>query len=206
MAGQPGDPPRRRGPGRPPGRPGGAADTRRLILDAAREEFARTGYAGTSIRGIARSAGVDPALVHHYFGPKERVFVAALDLPFDPEPLVPHLLAEGPEHVGERLARFFFDQWEDPALRPRMTALLRTMLNGSEGSGLVRDFLITEMVGKMAGILDVPDAELRADLCWAQLTGLAFSRYVLCVEPVASADVETLVAALAPTLQRYLGG
>lgn len=197
---------RRRGPGRPAGRRGGAADTRRQILDAARSEFARAGYAGTSVRGIARTAGVDPALVHHYFGPKESVFVAALDLPFDPDALVPDIFAEGPEHVGQRLARHFFGLWEDPEIRPRLLALLRTVLSGDAAAGLLSDFMTTEMVHRLARELDTPDALLRASMCGAQLMGLAFTRYVLAMEPVASTDVDTLVAAVGPTLQRYLCG
>ncbi|WTW95705.1 TetR family transcriptional regulator [Streptomycetaceae bacterium NBC_01309] len=198
--------PRRRGPGRPAGRRGGAADTRRQILDAARTEFARAGYAGTSVRGIARTAGVDPALVHHYFGPKESVFVAALDLPFDPDRLVPDILSGGPDHMGERLARYFFSLWEDPEIQPRLLALLRTVLSGDAAAGLISDFMTTEMVTRLARELDTPDALLRANMCGAQLMGLAFTRYVLCMEPVASTDVDTLVASVGPTLQRYLCG
>lgn len=196
----------RRGPGRPAGRRTGAPDTRRQILDAARTEFARTGYSGTSVRGIARSAGVDPALVHHYFGPKERVFAAALDLPVDPGDLVARILAGGPDRMGESLARVFFGLWDDPDLHPRMLALLRTLLAGDEAGGLIRDYLTTEVVARLVRELDVPDAELRAGLCGAQLTGVAFTRYVLLMEPLASADTETLVAAVGPALQRYLAG
>ncbi|NUU20250.1 MAG: TetR/AcrR family transcriptional regulator, partial [Streptomycetaceae bacterium] len=143
---------------------------------------------------------------HHYFGPKQHVFVAALDLPFDPGALVPQLLADGPDGMGERLARFFFQVWEDPELQPRMLALLRTILAGDPAAGLIRDFMTTELVGRVARDLDAPDAELRANLCAAQLMGLAFTRYVLHMEPMASTDVETLVGAVGPTLQRYLGG
>lgn len=195
----------RRGPGRPAGRRDGA-DTRRQILEAARSEFARTGYAGTSVRGIARTAGVDPALVHHYFGPKDRIFVAAMDLPFDPDNLVPDVVVDGPEHMGERLARHFFGLWEDPVIRPRLLALLRTALSGDAGAGLISDFMTSELAQRLAGELDSPDALLRASMCGAQLMGLSFSRYVLCLEPVAGTDVETLVAMVAPTLQRYLQG
>ncbi|MDI2132922.1 TetR/AcrR family transcriptional regulator [Yinghuangia seranimata] len=238
-AAQPGDTSPRRGPGRPAGRRSGAPDTRRQILDAARAEFARSGYAGTSVRGIARSAGVDPALVHHYFGPKERVFIAALDLPLDPDVLVPHILADGPDRMGERLARFFFTLWEDPELQPRMLALLRTTLAGDEWDGaeptaggesgeaasgtgdgrppgadgrpvggLIRDFLTTALFARVARELDAdaPEAALRAGLAASQMMGLAFGRYVLGLEPLASTPPETLVAAVGPTLQRYLRG
>ncbi|MCF2528450.1 TetR/AcrR family transcriptional regulator [Yinghuangia soli] len=202
----PGDAPERRGPGRPAGRRTGAPDTRRQILEAARTEFARSGYEGTSVRGIARSAGVDPALVHHYFGPKEHVFIAALDLPFDPDALVPELTTDGPDRMGERLARYFFALWEEPDIRPRMLAMLRTVLSGTPAAGLIKEFMTHEMIGRVVRELGVRDAALRANLCTAQLMGVAFTRYVLCLEPIASADPEVLTAEIAPTLQRYLQG
>jgi AcrR family transcriptional regulator len=206
MAAEADEAPRRRGPGRPTGRRGSAPDTRRLILEAARAEFARTGYAGTSVRGIARSAGVDPALVHHYFGPKSRVFIAALDLPLDPDEVVPHMLAGGPGEMGERLARYFLALWEDPQLQPRLLGMLRTALAGDEASALIRDFLAAHLVERVARDLGLTDGVLRVGMCAAELSGVACARYVLALEPLASADAEVIVAAVGPTLQRYLDG
>lgn len=102
------------------GRPRGteSAGTRDRILATAREEFSERGYEKTSVRGIAKAAGVDPALVHHYFGTKEQVFEAAVEVAFAPAMDAPETIAEGPlDAVGERLTRFVLGVWENPATR-----------------------------------------------------------------------------------------
>jgi AcrR family transcriptional regulator len=186
------------------GRRPGTADTRGEILAAARAEFAANGYDGASVRGIARAAGVDPALVHHYFGSKEKVFVAALHLPFDPAETVPRIVGAGPEGVGERLVRFFLSLWEAPEGRERMLAVLRSAVTNDAASEMFRQFLTRELLGRVAARLEVPEPHLHASLAASQLVGLAFVRYVIRVEPMASADTETVVRYVAPTLQRYL--
>ena len=186
------------------GRRPGASGSREAILDAAREAFAEHGYDGASIRAIARRADVDPALVHHFFGTKDELFRTAMELPIEPAVVLPALLEGGPDGVGERLVRFFLGVWEEPAPRARILAVLRSAVRHDDAAELLRTFVTREVVGRVAATLEVPDAQLRATLVGSQLVGLAMVRYVVRVEPLASADVETVVAAVAPTLQRYL--
>ncbi len=194
--------PRRRG--RPPRTE--SAGTRDRILATAREEFSERGYEKTSIRGIAKAAGVDPALVHHYFGTKEKVFEAAIEVAFAPTQGAPQAL-EGPlGEVGERLTRFFFDLWENPATRAPMLAILRSALNNETAAAVFRRLIAGQLLYRIAGRLGREDAELRAELAAAQLVGCALLRYVIKAEPVASADAEQIVAALAPVVQSHLTG
>jgi AcrR family transcriptional regulator len=192
----------RRGPGRPPG----SGDTRGQILDAARTEFADRGYDGVSVRGIARAASVDPALVHHYFGSKEKVFIAAMALPVDPSEMLPDVLAGDPDQLGERLARLFFGMWSDPAFREPMLALLRSATTSERGAQVLREFVASALLGRVASAVDAPDAPLRVATAAAQLVGVAILRYVIGVPPLAAATDEEIVALVAPTLQRYLTG
>jgi AcrR family transcriptional regulator len=192
----------RRGPGR---RPGGA-DTRGEILAAARGSFAARGYDGTTIRGIAREAGVDPALVHHYFGGKEQVFVAAMQLPFDPAIALPTVLAGDPDGLGERFVRFFLSIWADAEKREPFVALIRSAVTHDQAAEMLRQFVSKALLGRLAATLDLPDARLRCSTAAAQLIGVVMLRYILRLEPIASATEDELVALLAPTVQRYLGG
>jgi AcrR family transcriptional regulator len=192
------DPPRR-------GRRPGAPDTRAAILEAARTAFAEKGFAGTTIRAVAAEAGVDAALVHHYFGTKDDLFVAALELPVDPRQAIAPALVAGPDGAGERLLRVFLGVWDDPAHTPVFVALARTLLDPSAGHLMREGFLpvVLQPVGRALG-LDRPD--LRMSLVASQILGLVLGRYVLALEPLASLPAETVVAAYAPTLQRYLTG
>jgi len=186
-------------------RPGGGG-TRDAILDAARETFAERGYDGATVRVVAARAGVDPALVHHYFGTKDALFAAAMELPFDPAAVVPVLLGPGLDGLGERLVRFFLRVWDEPAPRARIQAILSSALTYEAAATLLREFVTREILGRVAAAVAAPDAELRASLVGSQLVGLGILRYLVRVEPLASADTETVVAAVAPTIQRYLTG
>jgi AcrR family transcriptional regulator len=155
---------------------------------------------------VARAAGVDPALVHHYFDSKEDLFLAAVAVPMNPEALLAPLLAADREHLGEGLARLFLGLWEDQKVRPQLTAMVRSSLTSDAGGNLLREFVSRNLAGRLAVALDLPQARLRATLAGSQLAGLAMVRYVVRVEPLASAPLETVVAAIAPTLQRYLVG
>ena len=196
-------PPEPDGAGRRPGRPAGTGGTRATVLAAARTEFATRGYDAASVRAIARQAGVDPALVHHYYGSKERVFVAAMQLPFDPADRLPAVLEGDRSELGERLTRLFLELWGGPGLEP-MLALLRSATTGERGAAMLREYVGQALLLRIAGGIDGPGAELRVTVAAAQLVGLALLRFVVGVEPLASAAVEDLVALVAPTLQRYL--
>src|SRR3954463_6415134 len=115
-------------PGPPRGRRKGSPDTRSAILAAARTSFARQGFAGTTIRGVASAAGVDAALVHHYFGTKDDLFLAAMELPLDPRQGPAPAMVGGPDGAGERLLRAFLSMWDDPAIAPSLIANVRSAL------------------------------------------------------------------------------
>ncbi|MET7949609.1 TetR family transcriptional regulator [Micromonospora sp. NPDC005324] len=189
--------------GRRPGNPG----TREAILDAARTAFAERGYDAASIRGIAGTAQVDPALVHHYFGSKDQLFLAAMNFPVDPGQLVPRVLAGDRDGVGERMVRIFLGVWDSPA-GSAAQALLRSAVSNEWTARLLREFVTTQVLRRVLENLDVDPAELplRGSLVATQMIGLAMMRHVVRLEPVASADPETLVAAIGPTIQRYLTG
>lgn len=176
------------------------------MLDAARTEFAEKGYDGASVRGIARVADVDPALVHHYFGSKEQVFVAAMALPLDPGDALPDLLSGDPETLGERFARFFLGLWSEPGFREPMLALLRSATTSDKGAAMLREFVGSALLGRVATAVQGPDAPLRAATAAAQLVGVVLLRYVIEMPPLVAADDEQIVALVAPTLQRYFTG
>ncbi|TCB97977.1 TetR/AcrR family transcriptional regulator [Micromonospora zingiberis] len=189
--------------GRRPGNPA----TREAILDAARATFGQRGFDGSTIRAIASAAGVDPALVHHYFGSKDQLFLAAMQAPVDPRELLPTVLAGDRAGLGERLVRTFLSIWDSPAGTAGI-ALLRSAVSNEWTARLLRDFLTTQVLRRILDHLDVDPAELplRGSLVASQLIGLAMMRHVVRLEPIASAAPDVLVAAIAPTVQRYLTG
>ncbi|MFE2062014.1 TetR family transcriptional regulator [Streptomyces sp. NPDC059467] len=191
--------------GRPPRTE--AADTRDRILDAAREEFSERGYEKTSVRGIAKAAGVDSALVHHYFGTKEQIFETAISVAFAPALNAPIAIADGPlDSVGERLTRFVLGIWENTTTRKPLLAIVRSAVNNDTAAAVFRRLIASQLLRRIAEQLDLPDAELRAELAAAQLVGCAMLRYVIKVEPLASADLEQIVRRVAPVVQGHLTG
>lgn len=187
------------------GRRPGAPDTRAAILDAARERFAATGYRGTSVRAVAAAAGVDPALVHHYFGTKEDLFLASLRLRVDPRLVLRPVVEGGVDGAGERLMRLFVSVWEDPETRLPILAIVRGIAEPG-GQQLIRDVVTRIVLGPVTRGLGVDRAELRMNLVASQLVGLVMLRYVLQLQPIAGLPPEVLVEVYAPTLQRYLSG
>ena len=189
--------------GRRPGNP----DTRQSILDAAREVFAERGFDKASIRAIATGAGVDPALVHHYFGTKDKLFLASMNAPIDPGVLIPQALAGPRDQVGERLVRMVLSVWDSPA-GAAAVAMLRSAMSNEWTARLMREFVITQILRRAVAelSLDPAEAAMRAALTASQISGLLVTRYVLKVEPLASAPPETIVMLVGPTLQRYLTG
>jgi AcrR family transcriptional regulator len=187
------------------GRRPGDTNTREAILDAARAGFHEEGYAGATIRGIAARAQVDPALVHHYFGNKRTLFVAAMKLPVDPQQIVGMLLQADTDSLGERLVRLFLSIWEGTDTSP-FVALIRSAMSEEAAARMLGDLIAQEIIGPVAAALGTDHPELRAALAGSQMVGLAMLRYILRLEPIASSDQELLVSALGPTLQRYLTG
>jgi AcrR family transcriptional regulator len=188
------------------GRRPGASRTRDAIREAARGEFGQHGYDRATIRGVARGAGVDPALVHYFFGTKAELFAAAMELPVNPAELAQTLLAGEPERIGERLIATFLSVWDHGDNRDVFIGLLRSAVTDEQAATLLREFAVRELFGRVAAALGTPDAELRANLVFSQIFGLAVARYILRIEPLASTPGELVAAAVGPTVQRYITG
>jgi AcrR family transcriptional regulator len=193
------------GAGRTGRRPGGSG-AREEILAAATAAFAESGYDRATIRGIAAAAGVDPALVLHYFGRKEDLFEAALELPVSPRQIFERGVVAGPDQLGAIIVRTFLEAWEPPETRVRLIAMLRSAMTNDTAMAMIRDLLVREVFGPITQTLGVPDAPLRATLVGSQFVGLAITRFIARLEPLASASVDELVTAIGPTVQRYLTG
>lgn len=193
--------------GRRRGRRPGGTDTRSALLEAARGVFAEQGYDGATVRAIATRAGVDAAMVNHWFGSKEGLFVqAVLQLPFQPEELISRIAAGPPETMGERIVRTFLTIWDSTG-GGHFTALIRSVSSHEQAAHMLHDFFVKQVFSKIAGAVAADDRPLlRGSLVGSQMVGLGIARYVLKFEPMASADVATIVAAVAPNVQRYLTG
>jgi AcrR family transcriptional regulator len=185
------------------GRRPGSPDTRAAILGVAREAFAAKGFAGTSVRGIASDAGVDAALVHHYFKTKDDLFLAALELPVDPRQVLLPALAGGVEGAAERMLRVFLSVWDDPELRLPLVGVVRGVVD-SDGQRLLRDGFLPVVLEPVGMALGIDRPALRMPLVASQVIGLILMRYVMAVEPIASMSADDVVAIYAPTIQRYL--
>ncbi|MGH3624409.1 MAG: TetR family transcriptional regulator [Sciscionella sp.] len=186
-------------------RPGGT-DTRAALLAAAREAFGEAGYDGATVRSIAARAGVDPAMVNHWFGGKERLFAeAVLELPFDSKDLLTALLDGDTEGLGERIVRTFLTVWDSTG-GGVFIALIRSVTGHEQAAHVLRDFFLSQILDRLTEFVGADHARLRATLCASQLIGLGMVRYVVGFEPLASASIETVTAAVAPNLQRYLTG
>lgn len=187
------------------GRRKGSPDTRAAILDAARSLFSANGFSSTSVRAIAASAGVDPALVHHYFGSKDDLFVASLSLPIDPRTVFALVAAGGPDGAGERLLRGFLSVWDDPGLQVPMIGFARGLLDPS-ASALIKEGFLTVVIGPLGVALGIDQPERRMPLVASQMIGIVMFRYLVGVEPLVSMSADEVVAIYAPTIQRYLTG
>lgn len=185
--------------GRRPGDPG----TRDRILDTARTAFAEHGYERATIRLIAAGAGVDPALVHHYFGTKEDLFAEAVRLPLRPAEAVEEVFADGLDGVARRLTSLFFRAWESRETREALLGQLRMAMTSGRPPPM-RDFVVAAMLGRVAARLPGPDPALRIELVAAQLLGVAVLRHVLELEPIASTPVERLAELVLPRVAAYL--
>lgn len=189
------------------GRRSGATASREHILDAARRLFAEHGFEGTSLRQVARAAGVDPAMVHHYFKGKDELFALSVELPADPEQVLSGVVDSDPERRGELVVRAVLRLWESPA-QPGLVAFIRGTLGSRAKTILLREMVTRAVISRiMAGLPGSPeDLALRGDLVATQMVGLMMVRYVVRLEPLASVPAEDVVRLVAPNVQRYLTG
>ncbi|WP_051110103.1 TetR/AcrR family transcriptional regulator [Saccharomonospora halophila] len=193
-------------PRRRTGRRPGESGTRDAIERSAQALFAARGFDSTTVRAIAADAGVDPALISHFFGSKRDLFVAVLSPPEELLARIPSVV-EGPlETLGPRLAAVMIEILGDEELGSQIEALVRTAASEPEAAGVLRENISVHLMGPIAERLTAPDAELRANLVGATMAGLVLARRILAVEPVASAEPDRVAELLADGLQSYLSG
>jgi AcrR family transcriptional regulator len=191
---------------RRPGRPAGTSDTRERILASARELFAQNGIDKTSIRAVAAAAGVDPALVHHYYGTKQQLFAAAIHVPIDPMEVLRPLRDAPVERLGYTIPSVLLPLW-DSEVGKGLIATIRSLLAGSEVS-LLRAFLQEVIAAEVGTRVDDPPGTglIRVQFVASQLVGVVMARYILELDPFKSLPVEQIVETIGPNLQRYLTG
>ncbi|HRY09647.1 MAG: TetR family transcriptional regulator [Actinobacteria bacterium] len=182
----------------------GTDDVRDAVLDAARAAFHARGYVRTSMKGVAAAAGVAPEVVNRYWNSKESLFAAAMQLPFDPASAMPQLVAPGLDGMGERLTRATLDMLADEQTRNDFIALFQAGASATKAARGMQDFIERSMVDRLVRVLGVPDARLRVNLIMAYLMGIATTRYIVRLEPVASMPEDDLVRLVAPTIQNWL--
>ena len=190
---------------RPRGRRRAGEDTRSALLDAARVEFTERGFDGATVRAIAQRAGVDAAMVNHWFGGKDGLFVAAMEIPINPAEIIPRILDGAPEQLAERVLRTFLSVWDTNG-GGSLAALMRSVASHEDAARMMREFVSRVIIGRIVSAVAPDRLDLRAALCGTQIAGLAMIRYVIRLEPLASAQHDTVVAVIAPNLQRYLTG
>ena len=189
-----------------PGRPPGTSDSRERILTSARNLFARNGIDKTSIRAVGADAGVDPALVHHYFGTKQQLFAAAIHIPIDPMEVLRPLRETPVEQIGYVLPSILLPLWDSEAGKG-FIATIRSLLAGSEVS-LLRSFLQEVITVEVGTRVDNPPGSglIRVQFVASQLVGVVMARYILELEPFKSLPVAKIAETIGPNLQRYLTG
>ncbi|MDF5758855.1 TetR family transcriptional regulator [Spongiactinospora sp. TRM90649] len=191
-----------------PGRPGRwrtGAESRQRILDAARALFREHGYGGTTVRAVAAEAEVDPAMVFYFFRTKQGLFAAAIELPERVPPAIESIFDHGLDGIGERIIRTLVENLDRSDRAPLVT-LARSAPTHDRSQELLREYIDRELSGRLAAMLGTPDAGLRAGMVNVQILGLAVARYIVRIEPIASASVDDLVALFGPVVQHCLTG
>lgn len=188
------------------GRRPGDSDTREQIADAARLRFAELGYDRTTMRLVATDAGVDQALVSHYFGSKVQLFAAVVTLPIDPSAVIPGVIAGDSSTAGTRLATFALDLLTDEAKRDRLISIVRAATAEPEATAIIRERLTSELLTPLAREIGSDQPEYRGSLLMSQIVGMTLARAIVKIEPLASADSSRAAADIAPALQHYLTG
>lgn len=193
----------RRGP-----RPDGIA-WRERILAAARKEFGEHGYQATTIRKVGQAAGVDPKLVHYYFGTKEELFTTTIAETFRSRGF-PTMLAQASasadDSPGTRYLRAVLTALEDDTLGPGFIGLVRNLGTHEESRRIFLRFVTGELLERLVPHLHGELPEARVTLAGSQLLGLIMGRYVLKVPPLAALSIQEIADTVGPTLDRYLFG
>lgn len=182
----------------------GTDEVRDAVLDSARAAFHSRGYVKTTVKGVASAAGVAPEVVQRYWGSKEKLFAAAMKLPFDPATAVPELVAPGLDGLGERLTRTTLDTLGDPEAREDLEALFRAGASTTKAAAGLQVFFEESILDRLARTIGVPDARLRVALISAYLIGITVNRFIIKFEPLASMPDDDLVRIVAPTVQAWL--
>ena len=187
------------------GRRPGTSTTRQAILEAARARFADDGFTATTIRAVAADAGVDASLVMQFFRSKNELFAAVMSV--SPDALASFSTAfEGPdEHLGERVVRAFIGVWEGPSQDSEsLMAMLRGAISNEQASAQLRGFIQARLLDGVGAREAGDDAAVRAGLASSMLVGIVVGRRIVGVPTLAEVDTETLVALVAPAIQRVL--
>ncbi len=179
-------------------------ETRDALLSVARDIIDRRGYVGLSMKTAAAAAGITPEVARRYYENRDALLAAALKLPSDPMHAIPTLVAPGLEGMGERIVRYSLDILKDPQSREDLISLAKTGVTAGQATSGVQELLETAVVDRMAGIIGVPDARMRANLVTSYLIGIATTRYAMRLEPIASASEEDVVRMVAPVVQDLL--
>lgn len=183
-----------------------ADDVKRVVLDTARALYARQGYVNTSIKAVAAAAGVAPDLVRRYYASRADLFAAALRLPFDPVAAITQMLKPGVEGLGERMVRVTLRMFGEPETRELIAAMARDGASAAKMTVTLREFLETVVIDRVAATLGVPDARMRVTLATSYIVGVAAVRYVMRIEPLASASEDQVVRLVVPAVQTALAG
>lgn len=189
------------------GRRAGSPDTRAEILEAAKRVFGELGYDRATVRGIAAEAGVDASLIYHYYGAKDELFAASIDLPIPPYETLRSVFEGDAGNIGRRLAETFFLVWEQEEARASLLGILRSAMGGEDQAvAAFRQFLTTAILEQVAPLIPGDDSKLRALMMASHLVGLAMTRYVMRLEPIASTPVDDIIELVAPRIQSYATG
>jgi AcrR family transcriptional regulator len=188
-----------------PGRWRSGAESKQRILRTARELFDRHGYSATTVRAIATAAGVDPAMVFYFFGTKQGLFGAAVEMSGNVPPAIESIFAGGLDTIGERIIRTLVENLDNSGRTP-LVMLTRSAPTDSRSEALLREFIDREITGRLAAMLGTPDAALRASMVNVQILGLTVARYIMRIEPIASSTVDELVGSFGPLVQHCLTG
>lgn len=181
-------------------------DVRQAVVDAARAVSARQGYVNVTIKGVAAAAGVAPDMVRRYFNNRDELFAAVLKLPFDPVSAITQLLSPGVEGLAERLVRTTLKMLSESQTRDQIELMVRDGVGAAKVAASLREFLESLIIDRVAGVLGVPDARMRVTLATSYVVGVAITRYVMNMEPLASASEDEVVRLVTPAVQTALSG